>query len=87
MIIKKEMILRKIADENILVPTGETIKQNNGLFMLTETGGFIWEILPECGGEDEIVRKLTDEYDVASEQAEKDVSDFLAKLRSFDIID
>ena len=85
--IKKTMIARKVAGETVLVPIGTALKENTGLFMLTETGSFIWDILPQCESEEVVVSKLLDEYEVTKEQAEQDVKAFLDKLRSFDIID
>ena len=87
MILKKTMIKRDIAGETLLVPIGDAMADSNGLFMLTETGSFIWDILPQCESEEVVVSKLLDEYEVTKEQAEQDVKAFLDKLRSFDIID
>lgn len=85
--IKKEMVLRKIADENILVPGADTVLDLNGLFVLTETGAFIWSLLPSVKTECEIVEKMLEEYDVDRETAEKDVAEFLDRIRGFGIID
>lgn len=85
--IKKEMVLRAIADENILVPGADTVLDLNGLFVLTETGAFIWNLLPGVKSENEIVEKMLGEYDVDRETAEKDVTEFLERLRRFGIID
>ena len=87
MIIKKTMVARHVAGETILVPFGDAYVDNTGLFALTETGAFIWDILPQCESEEVVVSKLLDEYEVTKEQAEQDVKAFLDKLRSFDIID
>ena len=85
--IKKEMVLRTIADENILVPGADAVLDLNGLFILTETGAFIWKMLPAVKTEDEIVAKMLEEYDVDKDTAEKDVSEFLGRLRTYGIID
>ncbi len=85
--IKKEMILREIAGENILVPIGDAVLDLNGLFMITETGVFIWKILTEVETEDEILNKLLEEYEIDEETAKNDVAEFLKKLRGFGIID
>lgn len=85
--INKKMILREVAGEYVLVPVGTSVISTNGLFMLTETAAYIWKILPEVSDEAEIITKITEEYDVSEENAKKDVCDFLAYLRSFDIID
>ena len=34
--IKKDMIIRKVGTETILVPMGNALKEHNGLFMLSD---------------------------------------------------
>ena len=85
--IKKEMIHRQLAGENILVPGGNAVLDLNGLFVMTETGAFIWSILPQAETEDEIVDKMLEEYDVDRETAQEDVKEFLGRLREYRIID
>ena len=85
--IKKEMILREIAGENILVPGADAVLSLNGLFVVTETGAFIWNNLPAVDSQEELVERMFDEYEVDKETAEKDVAEFLGKLREFGIID
>ena len=85
--IKKEMILREIAGENILVPGADAILNLNGLFVMTETATFIWETLPLVENEEQLVDKMLEEYEIDRETAQNDISEFLDKLRSFGIID
>lgn len=85
--IKKELILREIAGENVLVPCGKTVFSDNGLFMLNEVGSFIWKILPSVSNEEEIIERILEEYDIESEKAKVDVENFLASLRNLEIID
>lgn len=85
--IKKEMILREIAGENILVPSADTVLDLNGLFVVTETGAFIWKLLPKVESEIEILDNMLEEYEIDKETAQKDISDFLERLRCFGIID
>lgn len=85
--IKKEMKLREIAGESILVPGADAILDLNGLFVVTETGAFIWKNLPLVNSLDELVVKMLDEYEIDSETAKKDINEFLDKLREFGIID
>ena len=84
--IKKQMIKREIAGETMLVPIAESVKTLNGLFVMTETGSFIWDILEDCETQDEIVDRLLDEYEIDRQTAEKDVDKFLSALRSYEII-
>lgn len=85
--IKKEMILREIAGENILVPGADAVLNLNGLFVVTETGAFIWKLLPDVKTEEDILNKMLEEYDIDKKTAQKDIADFLERLRKFGIID
>ena len=87
MIIKKEMILRKVGVDIILVPVGNAVKDHNGFFMLTESACFLWEKLPESNSVQELAQKLYDEYDVTKEQALADTQEFIDKLVELEIID
>lgn len=84
--IKKELIKREIAGDCILVPVGRSTLDSNGLFALNELAAFIWDIIPSVDSEDEIVAKILDEYEIDRETAERDVADFMSKLRDLGII-
>lgn len=85
--IKAELVLREIAGDYVLVPSGETILKYNGLFSLTETGARIWELLPECDTEDEICDKLFSEFECDRETISADVKDFVGHLRELDLVE
>lgn len=84
--INKNMTLREIAGENILVPGANAVLDLNGLFVVTETGAFIWSVLPEAENEQEIVARILEEYEIDEETAKADVSEFLGNLRKYGII-
>jgi hypothetical protein len=69
------------------VPTGAAVAKYNGLFAVTEVGARILEIMPDCNGEDDIVAKILEEYDVDEETARRDVHDFIESLRESDILE
>ncbi len=87
MTIKKDMIIRKLGTDTILIPMGDALKEHNGLFMLSETACFLWEQLPTCDSVQELADKLYDEYDVTKEQALFDTQEFVDVLVKLDIID
>lgn len=84
--IKKELIKRQIAGDTILVPVGEAVYDSNGLFVLNELGGFIWDLLPEASDEKDILEAVLQEYDVSAEEAQKDIAEFLGKLKEMSIL-
>lgn len=78
--IVKEFILREIAGECILVPTGATTQEFNGLITLTDTAKFIWENLEKAESEQEMIQMVLDEYEVEEEIAARDVRGFVSEL-------
>lgn len=87
MVIKKEFVLREIAGDFVLVPIGKTSGDFKGLFPISETGAFIWKLLPEAETEQYIIEKFLGEYEVDRETVTSDVNEFLSALRKYGIID
>ena len=84
--IKKELIRREIAGESFLIPLGKTVYDTNGLFVLTEVGAFLWDLLPEAKDEEELLRAVLETYDVSRTEAAADIAAFLDKLRQMEIL-
>lgn len=84
--IKKELIKRDIAGDTILVPVGKTVYDSNGLFVLNELGTFLWDRLPQAESEADLLKAVLEEYEVSPEEAEKDIAEFLAKLKQLKIL-
>ena len=70
-------ILREIAGEYILVPTGRELENFNGLATMNETGVFLWKLLEEKNSLEEIVDHFKKEYDLITEECWEDVKEFL----------
>ena len=83
---KKKLMKREIAGDTFLVPLGKTVYDANGLFFLTEVGSFIWDLLPTAQTEEEVLSAVLAEYDVEEAVAREDVSSFLNKLKTMEII-
>ena len=60
----KEFIKRNIAGEIVLVPSGQTAREFNGMVTLTETGEFIWEHIEEAESFNHLVLLILEEYEV-----------------------
>ena len=52
------------------------------IFTLNETGAFLWKQLGADISREELIARLTAEYEVTPEQAATDVEAFLQKLRT-----
>lgn len=84
--IKKELIKRSIAGDVILVPVGKTVLSSNGLFVLNELGGFLWDLLPGAKDADALLAAVLEEYEVDEATARADIEEFLDSLRQLDIL-
>ena len=84
--IKKELIKREISGETFLVPVGKTVYESNGLFLLTEVGAFLWDLLPEAKETEELVSAVCGEYDIDQATAREDIQAFLKKLATMGIL-
>lgn len=78
--IKKGFIIRKVGDENIVVPVGEASKNFHGMVKLNDSGTFLWKFFMENHTEEEAVSALLAEYDVQQELAQTDVRAFVKIL-------
>lgn len=84
--IEKEFILREIAGDYVIVPTGKTALEFNGLITVNELGAFIWKKMQQDIAEDNLVSAILDEYEVKEETARNDVKEFLGKLEEYNIL-
>ena len=73
-----DFMLRDIAGEVILVPTGAATQQFNGMITLNEA--FIWKNLDESESSEILVDKIMDEFEVDRETATRDVIGFVSAL-------
>ena len=85
--IKNGFAKRNIAGSYIVVPVGAAIKNFNGMITLNESGSFFWDCLCRETTMDEVVRKVTDEYDVTPERAREDIEKFVKMLQSNNLLD
>lgn len=84
--IKSGFLLRNVADKNIVVPVGAQL-DFSGMLTLNDTAAFLWNNLSEDTTKEELLKKLTTEYDADSETAKNDIESFLQKLSSLGILE
>lgn len=73
-----DLIMRNIAGECVLVPTGELAAKFNGMITLNASAKFIWEHMEEVSSQEELVALLLDSFEVDEETAARDVRAFIA---------
>lgn len=83
--LKDGFILRTVAGQTVVLPTGEDLDLNM-MITLNDTGAFLWEQLREEADEADLVAALLREYDVDEATAADAVKNFVAKLRENDFL-
>lgn len=85
--IKKDYVLRQVADIYLVLPLGQATIDFNGMVKLNESGAFLWRQM-EAGTTREVLADLlTAEYDVSREKALTDIDAFVATLKSVGCIE
>ena len=69
--VSKDYLLRTIAGETILIPSGAAAQKFNGLVTVNAIGAFIWDVLQAPTDLDALVARITDEYDVDADTARR----------------
>lgn len=77
--LKDGFILRSVAGQSVVLPTGGDLDLNM-MITLNDTGAFLWEKLNAETDESGLVAALLAEYDVDEETAKNAVSAFVKKL-------
>lgn len=78
--IDKNFVLREIAGEYIIIPTGRTALEFNGLITVNEVGMELWKMLQEDVTFDDLLNGILEEYDVDENVAREDIQEFLDRL-------
>lgn len=74
-------VLREIAGDYVIIPTGKTVLDFNGMITVNEVGVSIWKMLQEETTFENIVQGILDEYDADEETVKADVQEFLDRIK------
>lgn len=85
--LRGEYVLREVAGEAILIPTGKSALEFNGIVGLNPISAEIWKCLESGKGRSEILAHILEEYEVSEEIVNADLDEFLAKLQELNILE
>jgi len=74
------MVYRRIGEQCLLVPIRRQTADLNYLYQLNPLGGRIWDLIDGQRKVGEIRDQLLAEFEVSPQEAEQDLSEFLAQL-------
>ena len=83
--IKNGFVLKEIAGECIVVAVDSALNFDR-IISLNATAKTIWLALEKGAETDELVKALTDKYEVSEDVALSAVEDFVAKLKELDFL-
>jgi hypothetical protein len=73
----KTVVSRRVAGETLIVPIRGKVGDLASIYSFNQTGSLIWQLLETPKGLADLINALEAEYDVASDQARRDVTQFL----------
>ena len=83
---EEDLVTRSIAGETIIVPVRNNVGDLDSIYTLNEVGSTIWELIDGKNSIVKIVEVVCDAYDVTSEVAKEDITDFLSTLETSGLI-
>ena len=83
--LKDGFILREVAGEHVVIPTGDALDLNM-MITLTETGCTLWKRLEQEAELADLTAALLAEYDVDEATAAAAAEQFVAKLKEHDFL-
>lgn len=78
--VKDGFILRTVAGETIVLPTGGTVDMDL-MITLNDTGRFLWQAMEQETTEEAMLQAMLAEYDVDEATARKSISDFVSRMK------
>lgn len=85
--IKKDYILRVVADEYMVVPIGKETVVNPGVFQVNAVGAKLFELFQKGAEIVDAEKLLVDLYKIPRQQAKEDVRDFIRLLQDYAILE
>ena len=84
---RRNIEIRQIAGENLLIPVAENAGMVNGLMVLSESGALLWDRLQQETDRQALIDCLLAEYQVDEARARADVDAFLRQLREAKLLE
>ena len=81
--LKDGLILREVAGQYVIVPTGKRVREVTSIVYISSSAAYLWDYMKE-----DLVQKILEHYSgVTEEKAAQDVEKFLKTLADNNILD
>lgn len=84
--VSENLILREVAGEHVLIPTGELATKIYGIISLNESGVLLYKKLQKECTKDELIQAVLDEYETDDSTAAHGVENFLKKMNEVGLL-
>lgn len=80
--LKDQLILREVAGQYVIVPTGKRVKEVTNIVYISASAAYLWDYMKDHEFEKEdLVQRIMEHYDgVTREKAAEDIDKFLQLL-------
>ena len=87
--LKDGLILREVAGQFVVVPTGKRVQEVTSIVYISSSGAYLWDYMKDHEFQKEdLVKKILEHYTgVTGEQAAVDIEKFLKTLADNNILD
>lgn len=80
-------IVRKVMDDIVAIPVGQTVLRRNDMILLNDVSKIIWDCLERGADVENIVSAVTDAFDVSAHEARTDIVEFCSQLRNLQLLE
>lgn len=87
--LKDQLILREVAGQYVIVPTGKRVKEVTNIVYISASAAYLWDYMKDHEFEKEdLVQRIMEHYiGVTEEKAREDIEKFLKILADNNILD
>ena len=87
--LKDDLVLRKVAEQYVIVPVGKRVQEVTSIVYISSSAAYLWDFMKDNEFEvDDLVKMIMEHYDGVSEEvARKDVESYIKLLADNYILD
>jgi len=82
----QNFVFRQIDDETLLVPIKDNVGDLGAIYNLNAVAAFVWAHLDGKNTLQAIKHLMTDEFEVSGQDAEQDLTEFVAQLKKINAV-